>query len=689
MKLVPFQMERWQSTWEHRVEFNLSESGVEPLPLRELLRDEAAVDRFLNHPLAYSQGNGTPELRSSIASLYPGTTPDHVLVTNGSSEACLLALWHLVEPGDEVVLLLPNYMEGWGLIQMFGGKVRPLWLREDLGWQFDPAELATLVNRRTKAIAVCNPNNPTGAVMAEAQRRAVLDAARDAELWPPERMDRGPWPAVHAHPSRRGRHLFLAIRIAHQFLGSGVAPAEREVDADCARRPVRHGRVHPDRDGTRGTVPLRRTRPDRWRPACPGRGERRAVRGRGRSCDALSDPPRRFRQRRPGVCATPPGTSVGTREDPWPRCRRRRDRHRTAWVRGTRTGDRLEEGAATRGRGRLPGVLWPRGPRTVGRVHPPRPGRRRDRDHALADRPAADRRGPHRRGPLGWQACDHREQRPGCLPLPTPQRVGPNAGTRLPIRGDRDGRRPGVQPVSRDAPRHPNPVVRGDPEQHDEPGPLHDGGGPDVRGRSQVGAAHGPPRDGAGDGPRGLGRDREGVSPGQRLDGRPSPPGTGAAGGDRLRVVETDRGGEVGTQTHEAHRSRMEGWSVREGLRILGSPRARTPARLRGRHVDLPRRADGHAEGVADHRAPTDVATDRLRAVLRPPRDPRGPSLSLRHSYIVSTGWSAKCASSSAGRSTSCTRGMRPCSVPPSTAGRRPSSSASRRIGSRRNPEPG
>src|SRR5207245_10869681 len=151
MKLVPYQMERWQSTWEHRVEFNLSESGVEPLPLRELLRDEAAIDRFLNHPLAYSQGNGTPELRSSIASLYPGTTPDHVLVTDGSSEACLLALWHLVEAGDEVVLLLPNDMESWGLIQMCGGKVRPLGLGDDLGCQFDPAELATRVNRRRKA----------------------------------------------------------------------------------------------------------------------------------------------------------------------------------------------------------------------------------------------------------------------------------------------------------------------------------------------------------------------------------------------------------------------------------------------------------------------------------------------------------------------------------------------------------
>lgn len=183
MKLVPFEMERWQSTWEHSVEYNLSESGVEPLPLRELLRDDATIERFLDHPLAYSQGNGTPELRSAIAALYPDASLNHVLVTNGSSEAGLLAAWHLVEPGDEVVLMLPNYMETWGLVQMFGGQVRPLWLREDLRWQFDPEDLKSLVTRRTKAIAICNPNNPTGAVIADVQRKAVLDAARDAGAW--------------------------------------------------------------------------------------------------------------------------------------------------------------------------------------------------------------------------------------------------------------------------------------------------------------------------------------------------------------------------------------------------------------------------------------------------------------------------------------------------------------------------
>ncbi len=183
MKIVPFEMERWQSTWENSVDYNLSESGVQPIPLRELLRDEAATERFLDHPLAYSQGNGTPELRSEIADLYRGATPNHVLVTTGSSEANLLAMWHLVEPADEIVVILPNYMENWGLVQAFGGNVTPLRLREDRKWQFDPDELSSLVTRKTKAIAICDPNNPTGAVMGDAQRKSLLDAARDSGAW--------------------------------------------------------------------------------------------------------------------------------------------------------------------------------------------------------------------------------------------------------------------------------------------------------------------------------------------------------------------------------------------------------------------------------------------------------------------------------------------------------------------------
>src|SRR5437667_10813488 len=92
-------------------------------------------------------------------------------------------MWHLVEKGDEVVVMLPNYMENWGLVQIFGGTVRPLPLREDRRWQFDPDELSSLVIRKTKAIAICNPDNPTGAVMGDAQRRTILDAAHDTGAW--------------------------------------------------------------------------------------------------------------------------------------------------------------------------------------------------------------------------------------------------------------------------------------------------------------------------------------------------------------------------------------------------------------------------------------------------------------------------------------------------------------------------
>ena len=176
-------MERMQSTWENVVEINLSESGVHPMTLRELLREDDRMEAFLDSPAAYSQSNGTPELRSILADHYRGATPDQILVTCGSSEANFLATWRLVDKGDEVVLMLPNYMQIWGLVRGFGGKVRPLRLREDLGWQFDPEDLKAAVTSKTRAIAICNPNNPTGAVMGHDQRRAVLDAAEDADAW--------------------------------------------------------------------------------------------------------------------------------------------------------------------------------------------------------------------------------------------------------------------------------------------------------------------------------------------------------------------------------------------------------------------------------------------------------------------------------------------------------------------------
>ncbi|HMH82133.1 MAG TPA: hypothetical protein VK531_04630, partial [Gemmatimonadales bacterium] len=118
MRFIAFELERWQSTWENRVRYNLSESGVHPLSIQELLDlAGASAGPLLGVRLGYSQSNGTDLLRGRIAALYPGVSPDQILVTTGSAEANFVVCWRLIEPGDKVAVMLPNYLQTWGLAQ--------------------------------------------------------------------------------------------------------------------------------------------------------------------------------------------------------------------------------------------------------------------------------------------------------------------------------------------------------------------------------------------------------------------------------------------------------------------------------------------------------------------------------------------------------------------------------------------
>jgi aspartate/methionine/tyrosine aminotransferase len=183
MKLVPFEMERLQSTYENRVRFNLSESSVHPMSVRELIPDPEFLTQLLDAPLIYNQSNGTDELRAAIASLYPGATLDNVEVTNGGSEANFVSIYSMLDPGDEVVIILPNYQQIWGLTRSLGMVVKEVHLREDRTWAPDLAELEAAVTPRTRMIVVCNPNNPTGAVLTAEEMAAIVRVAARAGAW--------------------------------------------------------------------------------------------------------------------------------------------------------------------------------------------------------------------------------------------------------------------------------------------------------------------------------------------------------------------------------------------------------------------------------------------------------------------------------------------------------------------------
>jgi aspartate/methionine/tyrosine aminotransferase len=176
-------MERMMSKWENVVAYNLSESGVHPATIHDLVDDPAVIQDLLGTELNYPQANGTIELRERIAALYPGATPDNILVTVGCAEANLISPQTILTPGDELVIMLPNYMQIWGIAHNFGYKLKAFHLKEEQGWAPDLAELDQVVSETTKLIAVCNPNNPTGYILKEEEMDAIVAAADRVGAW--------------------------------------------------------------------------------------------------------------------------------------------------------------------------------------------------------------------------------------------------------------------------------------------------------------------------------------------------------------------------------------------------------------------------------------------------------------------------------------------------------------------------
>ena len=183
MRIPNFEMERMQSTWENLVEYDMSESGVRPVTLRELVEFGLDLDAALDMPLGYSQSNGTIPLRELLGAIYPGATVEHVEVTNGTSEANYLLALGLLEPGDEMAMEVPNYMQLWGVPQSLQAPVRTFRLRPECGWEPDWDEFERAVTPRTKLLYLSNPNNPSGAILSDAAMRRIVDRCEQTNTW--------------------------------------------------------------------------------------------------------------------------------------------------------------------------------------------------------------------------------------------------------------------------------------------------------------------------------------------------------------------------------------------------------------------------------------------------------------------------------------------------------------------------
>ncbi len=182
VEFQPFEMERMMSKWENVVDYNLSESGVHPMTIRDLVQDPANLEKLLNTEIDYPQANGILGLRERIAAIYPGSTPENILATVGAAEANFITLQTLLEPGDEISIMLPNYMQVWGIAKNMGLQIKTFNLNEDRGWSLD-MNMDASVSDKTKLIAVCNPNNPTGYILTEKEMDTIVAAASRVGAW--------------------------------------------------------------------------------------------------------------------------------------------------------------------------------------------------------------------------------------------------------------------------------------------------------------------------------------------------------------------------------------------------------------------------------------------------------------------------------------------------------------------------
>ena len=154
-------------------------------PLPESIR--SALEGNIDKAVAYCDFQGMPEAREAIARYaeskgIQGVNAGDVFVGNGVSEVVNFALLPLLNPGDEVLVPMPNYSLWSNTVYLSGGT--PVFYRcdEASGWNPDVADLRSKVTAKTRALVIINPNNPTGAQYSTEVLNDMLDVAREHDL---------------------------------------------------------------------------------------------------------------------------------------------------------------------------------------------------------------------------------------------------------------------------------------------------------------------------------------------------------------------------------------------------------------------------------------------------------------------------------------------------------------------------
>lgn len=169
---MPIEIESPESLGYDSIDCNLAESSVRDLAFRDMNIDLG------NLLIAYGDHIGMPALRTLIASWYPGIQPEQVLMTVGAAGALFMIHTTLLNNGDHVIVVRPNYGTNMETPRAIGASISFIDLMFEDGFTLDLEELRKALRPETRLISVTTPHNPTGVSLSE---ESILNLCKLAE----------------------------------------------------------------------------------------------------------------------------------------------------------------------------------------------------------------------------------------------------------------------------------------------------------------------------------------------------------------------------------------------------------------------------------------------------------------------------------------------------------------------------
>ena len=157
-----------------------------PLPTPQCGLD--ALKHIDRKVLEYSPSQGYQSYREKMVGYYAkyniNVTADDIIITSGGSEAVLFAFMSCLNPGDEIIVPEPAYANYMAFAISAGAKIRTIATTIDEGFSLPKVEkFEELINERTRAIMICNPNNPTGYLYTRREMNQIRDLVKKYDLY--------------------------------------------------------------------------------------------------------------------------------------------------------------------------------------------------------------------------------------------------------------------------------------------------------------------------------------------------------------------------------------------------------------------------------------------------------------------------------------------------------------------------